>query len=520
MDGLENRRAKVELYEQIRREYEHGSGTIRAVSRKLGVHRREVRKALASAIPAERKVPDRKRSKLAAAIPFIDSVLEADRKAPRKQRHTAHRIWARILREMPEVEVAESSVRGYVRSRKAAMGLLGHEIFVPQSYQFGGEAQVDWYEGWVRFDGESRKMNVFCMRSMASGGAFHRAYPHATQQAFLEAHELAFAYFSGVFRVLRYDNLKSAVKKILRGHQREETARFIGFRSHWGFESEFCTPGEGHEKGGVECEGGQFRRNYLVPVPGVQHLDELNLLLLSGSVEEQSRVITGRTQTIGAAMLAEQEHLLALAEEGFDLASLHFPHINASGCVKVLTNFYSAPLPVGTSVQVKVYSAYVEIWYQAKCVARHERCYERHRKVLELDHYLDALTRKPGAMAGSTALEQCRAQGRWPASYDRFWALLKERQGKQAGTGAMIEVLLLSREYGAVRVRRAVEEALDMGCSNVGSIRYLLNVNHLEQGPTAKPVDIGVLSRYDRPQPSLDAYDRLRPNWLATAVIQ
>jgi len=88
---------------------------------------------------------------------------------------------------------------------------------------------VDWYEGLVLFDGESRKMNVFCMRSMASGAAFHRAYPHATQQAFLEAHELAFAFFGGVFHVLRYDNLKSAVKKILRGHQREETARFIGF---------------------------------------------------------------------------------------------------------------------------------------------------------------------------------------------------------------------------------------------------------------------------------------------------
>src|ERR1035437_2085917 len=133
MDGLENRRAKVELYEQIRREYEHGSGTIRAVSRKLGVHRREVRKALARAIPEERKVPDRKRSKLAAAIPFIDSVLEADRKVPRKQRHRAHRSWASILRDISEVEVAEASVLGYVSSHKEAMGLLGHEIFVPQS---------------------------------------------------------------------------------------------------------------------------------------------------------------------------------------------------------------------------------------------------------------------------------------------------------------------------------------------------------------------------------------------------
>jgi transposase len=520
MYGLENRRTKVELYEQIRREYEHGSGTIREVSRKLGVHRREVRKALSSAIPAARKVPEREHPKLAPAIPFINAILEADRKAPRKQRHTSHRIWMRLRREMPAVEVAESTIRRYVHSRKAAMGLLGHEIFVPQSYQLGGEAQVDWYEGWVQFDGISRKTYVFCMRSMASGGAFHRAYPHATQQAFLEAHELAFAFFGGVFRVLRYDNLKSAVKKILRGHQREETARFIGFRSHWGFASEFCTPGEGHEKGGVEGEGGQFRRNYLVPVPNVQNLEELNLLMLSGSVEEQSRVISGRTQTIGALMLAEQEHLLSLAEERFDLASLHFPRINASGCVRVLTNFYSAPLAMGISVQVKVYSAYVEIWYRAKCVARHERCYQRHQKVLQLDHYLDTLSKKPGALAGSTALEQCRAQGGWPASFDRFWGLLKERDGQQVGTRAMIDVLLLGREYGVARVRRAVEEALEVGCSNVGAIRYLLNVDDLKQCAAADPIDIGVLSRYDRPQPSLDTYDRLLPNWLATEVIQ
>ena len=106
--------------------------------------------------------------------------------------------------------------------------------------------------------------------------------------------------FGGVFRVLRYDNLKSAVKKILRGHQREETARFIGFRSHWGFASEFCTPGEGHEKGGVEGEGGQFRRNYLVPVPKVGDLEELNLLLAAGSREEQSRVIDGHAQALSA----------------------------------------------------------------------------------------------------------------------------------------------------------------------------------------------------------------------------
>ena len=510
----------MELYEQIRREFEHGAGTVRGVSRKLGVHRREVRQALVSAVPTERKVPERERTKLSAAIPFIDEVLESDRKAPRKQRHTAHRIWMRLRRELPAAAVAESTVRGYVRQRKIAMGLAGHEVFVAQSYQFGGEAQVDWYESWAEFDGESRKTYEFCMRSMASGGAFHRGYPHATQQAFLEAHELAFAHFGGVFRILRYDNLKSAVKKILRGHQREETARFIGFRSHWGFSSEFCTPGEGHEKGGVEGEGGQYRRNYLTPVPKVRNLEELNQLMTAGSLEEQSRVIAGHSQTIGAGMIAEREHLLPLAEEGFDLASLHFPQINASGCAKVLTNFYSAPLPVGSSVEAKVYSSYVEIWHQGRRVARHERCYERHQKVLELDHYLDALLKKPGALSGSTALEQCRAQGRWPASYDRFWKAAGERDGRQAGTRAMIDVLLLSREQGAAPVRQALEAALEMGCTNLGAIRYFLRIDHREQVPGTHPAHIGVLSRYDRPLPSLEAYEQLRPNWLATEVIQ
>ena len=207
---------------------------------------------------------------------------------------------------------------------------------------------------------------------------------------------------------------------------------------------------------------------------------------------------------------------MALATEGFDLAALHFPRVNQSGCVKVLTNFYSTPLPVATSAEAKVYSAYVEIWHSGRCVARHERCYERHQQVLELDHYLDVLMKKPGAMAGSTALEQCRAQGRWPASYDRFWSTTSERNGRQAGTRAMIEVLLLSRTYGAARVREAVEEALEMGTSSLSAIRYLLNVDCRQTSSDAAIVEIGELSRYDRPQPSMEGYEQLRPSWAET----
>jgi hypothetical protein len=153
--------------------------------------------------------------------------------------------------------------------------------------------------------GERQKLQVFSLRGMASGGAFHRAYLRATQQAFLEAHELAFGYFGGVFRRLRYDNLKAAVKKILRGYQREETARFIAFRSHWGFVAEFCTPAEAHEKGGIEGEAGYFRRNHWVPVPQARDLEDLNRQLLAACEQDQGRTIASREQTIGVAMRAE-----------------------------------------------------------------------------------------------------------------------------------------------------------------------------------------------------------------------
>jgi transposase len=231
--------------------------------------------------------------------------------------------------------------------------LIHRETFVPQSYAWGSEAQVDGYEAYADVGGERQKLQVFSLRSMASGAAFHRAYPRATQQAFLEAHELAFRYFGGVFHHLRYDNLSSAVKRILRGHQREETARFIAFRSHWGFQAEFCTPAAAHEKGGVEGEAGYFRRNHWVPVPKAQDLEELNEQLLCACRQDQHRQLAGRGTPVGVAMQAEQEHLLPSPGESFDLAVVSFPRVDGSGCVRVRTNFYSAPVRSGSAVEAR-----------------------------------------------------------------------------------------------------------------------------------------------------------------------
>jgi transposase len=470
-----------------------------------------VREAIESSIPMRLPAKERPRPTIGPVAGFIDEILETDRQAPRKQRHTAHRIWVRIGTERSGYPIAESTVRRYVRQRKRTLGLrVVPEAFVPQQYAWGDEAQVDWYEADVDLDGERVTVQVFAMRSMASGAAFHRAYLRATQQAFLEAHELGFQYLGGTFRCLRYDNLGSAVKKILRGFRREETARFVAFRSHWQFEASFCTPGEGHEKGGVEGEVGVFRRNHFVPVPVARDLDHLNAMLLVGCREDEARVIDGREQTVGEALAIERQHVLPLAREGFDLVEVSFGQVTGLGCVKVRTNAYSAPLLPGTTAEIKLSAAMVEVWYQGRCVARHARSYGRHQQILDLEHYLDVLEHKPGAFAGSKPLEQWRRAGRWPISYDQFWNGLIERHGRQAGTRAMIELLQLGRRLGYDRLRRAIESALELGCADAAAVQHLMATAGLVHERPSLMLDVGtLLTQYERPLPTLYDYDHL-----------
>ena len=260
--------SRVELFEQIRRDRDREGLSIRALAARHGVHRRAVRQALASPVPPAKRSPSsRPAPKLGAYRALIDAWLEGDREAPRKQRHTAKRIHRRLVDEHG-ADVAQTTVRDYVRARKRAMGWSVGEVFVPQVHAPGIEAEVDWGEAQVDLAGARTRVQLFFMRPSFSGAAFCQASLVETQQAFLELHVEAFEWFGGVFERIRFDNLSSAVKQVLKGRRRLETDRFVALRSHYLFESQFTTPGiqGAHEKGGVEGEVGRFRRNHLVPV--------------------------------------------------------------------------------------------------------------------------------------------------------------------------------------------------------------------------------------------------------------
>lgn len=498
------------LYEQIRKASDRDGLSVRELARRFHVHRRDVRQALASAVPPPRKVAERRPSSaLDPWKPTIDGWLAADRTAPRKQRHTARRVWQRLVDEHGAV-VGESTVRRYVAEVRRRMDVPLVEVMVPQHHPLGEEAEVDFGTASVYLAGVLVEVSLFVLRLSASGRGYARAYLNEGQEVFLDGHVRAFDHLGGVPKRIRYDNLKAAVERVLKGRDRVESERFVAMRSHYGFDSFFCQPGikGSHEKGGVEGEVGRFRRRHLVPVPRVGSMAELNDLLVAGMARDDERFIAHRRITVAEHFALEADALRPLPGEPFDISVVAGHRVDRKSRVSVRGCLYSVPAAhVGKRLDVRVGADTIVVYDGATPVARHARGLKGD-EVLALDHYLEVLAIKTGAFVGATALARARAAGVFGPAHERFWAQARRRLGDRDGTRALIEVLLLHRSVTAERVTAGIEAALGVGSVDPAVVAIEARRIVEDTAMVVMPIGEG-LNRFDRPAPSIAHYDQL-----------
>src|SRR4051794_12867813 len=506
--------SRVELFEQIRRDRDREGLSIRALAARHGVHRRAVRQALASPLPPVKRAPSsRPAPKLGAYRALVDAWLEADREAPRKQRHTSKRIWRRLVDEHG-ADVAETTVRDHVRKRRRELGHAAGDVFVPQVNAPAVTAEVDWGQADVDLAGTRATVHLFFMRSCFSGAAFAMAAPVETQQAFLEGHAQAFDWFGGVFEEVRYDNLGSAVKKVLKGRRRIESDRFVAMRSHYLYTAQFTTVGlqGAHEKGGVEGEVGRFRRNHFVPVPAVGSMAQLNVMLRDASEQDLARRIQGRPATIADQLAHERPLLRALPEAGaFDSTEIASVRVDSKALVTVRQNRYSVPVALaGLRVAAAVGATEIRISHHGQVVACHERLHGRFGTAARLDHYLELLRRKPGGLQRSLALAQERERGAWPAGFDELWTALTGRYGRSEAARQMVDVLMLCREHEPDHVALAVRGALAAAAIDGRAVAVLARRAESTQITPAPLSGLEPrLAAHARPAPDLADYDQL-----------
>jgi len=465
--------SKQELFDRIRRDSWQRQLSVRALSRKYGVHRRLVREALSSAVPTPRRRAVRTSPRMEPYKKTVDAWLRADLEAPRKQRHTVRRIVARIEEEYGEA-VPYPTVRDFVAARRkeiAAQTGAPVEAFLTRHNALGADAEVDFGDVYVDLAGQRTRCYLFAFRLAYSGKAVHRISRSCGQQAFFEGHVHALTTLGGVpAGQVRYDNLTPAVKKVVfRSRSREENPRWTTFHEYYGFTPFYCEPGlrGAHEKGGVEGQVGYFRRNYLTPVPRVDSVDELNARLAEFEAKEDERRIGARMRTIAQDFAREAGHLLPLPDDPFATGITLMPRVDRYGMITVKMCRYSVPVRfIDRKVTVTLTCDDLTVYDGRREVARHRRLTGRGAEHLVLDHYLEALLTKPGALERSEALHQARAEGTFTAVHEAFWAAAKKTLGDIEGTKALVKVLLLHRHQQHADVVAGIRGALAAGTFN------------------------------------------------------
>lgn len=385
----------MEVYKEVRRLHLEGMGQ-RQIARRLGISRNTVKKYMEGEnVPWEKKERERKETSLTPEVKaFVANCVKQDEEeGTKKQRHTAKRIYDRLVTEMG-YQGGESTVRGYVRELRETV----REAYVPLEFAPGEAMQVDWGEAYVWLGEKKVKANLFCGRLCYSDAPFVLSYRRQNAESFQDALVRTFEYFGGTPKRVIFDNARIAVKDGF-GAQAKATDSYAALAAHHGFETVFCNPSSGNEKGLVEGLVGFSRRNFCVPIPRVADMEELNGLLQERCEAYLKHTVAGKGADVGTLFRAEQAKLYPLPKYRYDPAKRVEARVNAFSTVRFETNSYSVPVRYcGRTVAVKALPERIDIWLEGERIASHVRCYGRECSVYQLEHYLPLLERKGRAI--------------------------------------------------------------------------------------------------------------------------
>ncbi len=483
--------------------YENQEKSLREIAKITGRSFQTVQKYAYMENWSPEKPPEVKAEKykvLGAYIPIIDRWLEEDRKVPRKQRHTATRVYRRLAEEEGYTG-SYSSVKKYYRKKKYLLGLQNRteEGYVPLLHP-AGAAQLDFGET-VCYDGSGKLQTkyVLIVSFPHSNKAYAQLMPGQNQECLLEGMKRIFRYIGGVPAVIRMDNMSSAVAAVLPGHERKLTEGFARFALHYRFGYEFCTPAAGNEKGNVENKVGYIRRNLFVPVPTVTDPDAFNRELLERCERDGEREHYRQGKDINTLWEEDRLELLALPEYDYAVFRYETATVNKYGMVRLDGNRYSAsPNLMGEKVQIKASFDRVDIYLGESRIASHRRCYGKNQDIYDWTGYLSLLVKKPEAAVNSAV---------FPQMPENWQAYLNDCPGKERRNALSI-LRDMVRDGYADRCGEILETASVGGRCDCDSLRqcyYRLT----GQSAPPEPLLLGEDASQKLELPDLKIYNRL-----------
>lgn len=318
----------------------------------------------------------------------------------RKQQKKAMDIYEAL--ESEGIDISYSTVRRTIRGLEQK----AKEAYIKASYTPGNICEFDWGEVKLTIGGKTQTFQMAVFTSAYGNYRYAYLFTKQTTECFQEAHALFFQHIEGVYRTMVYDNMKVAVKRFV-GTEKEPTEGLLKLSLYYGFQYRFCNIHSGNEKGHVERSVDVIRRKAFAFRDTFQTLEEANQYLLAVCMKRNQKPQTDHHGQTADNLLEQEREGLLPAPPMFDAARVLYCRADKYATVAVDQNRYSVPDHlVGEQVMVKVYATQILCFHKETQVAKHARLTGCHEWRLELNHYLETLKKKPGALAGSTALHQ------------------------------------------------------------------------------------------------------------------